>query len=485
MANRDIYKDIAKRSNGNIYIGVVGPVRTGKSTFIARFMENLVIPNLADGKKSVAVDEMPQSATGRTIMTTEPKFVPADGAVVAVGNATAKVRLVDCVGYMVDGATGLTENDKPRLVKTPWQKEPMPFEQAAEYGTDKVVGEHSTIAVVVTTDGSFTDIPRAAYIPAEDKVISKLKSVNKPFIVLFNCMEPTSKAARSECEKIEEKHGVKTIAVNVDKLDKNGLSGILSEILYEFPLKKLSISLPDFLVGLSAKSKIIGEILEKTREAGEKLDTMRSVAALEQAFDGFEGINIEQTALDMASGEAEIKFGADESLFYRVISDETGESVENRSDLLKFLRGVYGAGVSYERLRGGVESSLKEGYGVVAPELKAVKTAEPRLVKKSGGSYSVKIRAEGDSMHIIGAKVCVDVDVVTGSKSQCEAFLNQLSESEDFMQTEVFGRPLYSLIGGELNAKCLSLNENLKGRVRRILTKAVNEGKNNLICILI
>lgn len=485
MAINDIYKDIAGRSGGNIYIGVVGPVRTGKSTFVTKVMENLVLKNIEKSKKTEARDEMPQSGSGKTVTTTEPKFIPADGVNVKFGDATAKVRIVDCVGYMVDGALGFTEDGEKRMVKTPWQKEEMPFEQAAEYGTDKVMKEYSTIGVVVTTDGSFTEIPREGYVAAEDKVIEKMKSLDKPFVVVFNTTEPNSKKTLALCADIEKKHGVNVIATDVMKLDAEKISGILREVLYEFPITKLSVKLPDFIEGLPKSSKIVKDITDKLREGSKALDNMRSVSLVKDAFAQIPGLNVEETRLDMASGSAKIILDAGEEVFYRVIRDETNENIEGRSGLINFLRKIYSSGKAFDKIKSGVEQAADEGYGVVAPQADEIMTEKPRLVKKAGGSYGVKIRAEGKTTHIVNTTVGVDVDIVTGSKTQCEDFLNMLDENEDYLKTEVFGRPLYALIGGEMNAKCLSVGGNLKGRVKRILTKAVNEGKNNLICILI
>ena len=485
MAINDIYKDIAGRLGGNIYIGVVGPVRTGKSTFVAKIMENLVLKNIEKSKKTVAIDEMPQSGSGKTVTTTEPKFIPADGVNVTLGDATAKVRIVDCVGYMVDGALGFTEDGEKRMVKTPWQNKPVPFEQAAEYGTDKVITEHSTIGVVVTTDGSFTEIPREKYVEAEDKVIEKLKSLDKPFVVVFNTTEPGSKKTAATCAEIEKKHGVNVVAADVMKLDTEKISGILKEVLYEFPITKLSVALPDFIEELPKSSKIVKDIVDKLKEGGKTLTNMRSLSAVKDAFAEIPGLTVDETRLDTASGSVKITLAAGDELFYRVIRDETEENIEDRASLINFLRKIYRSGKTFDKIKSGFEQAVEEGYGVVAPQVDEITTDKPRLVKKAGGSYGVKIRAEGKTTHIVNTTVGVDVDVVTGSKTQCEDFLGMLGENDDYLKTEVFGRPLYALIGGEMNAKCSSVGGNLKGRVKRILTKAVNEGKNNLICILI
>lgn len=485
MAINDIYKDIASRSGGNVYVGVVGPVRSGKSTFVTKVMEKLVLPNVDESKKNVAIDELPQSGSGKTITTTEPKFVPAEGVSVTVGNATARFRLVDCVGYGVNGALGLDEDGQPRKVKTPWNDEPMPLEEAAEYGTDKVINEHSTIGVVVTTDGSFSEIPRENYVDAERRVIEKLKKLNKPFIVVVNSAEPDSRLAVKIADEIEKNYGVKVFRTNVLTLDENEIADMLLEVLYEFPVRCVSVRLPDFLKGLPFESKIIGEIFSKLKEGGALLSNMRSVKEFEKTLSAISGVSVASTGIDTATGRADVELDGDEELFYRVVKDETGEDIDGRPALLGLLRRAFASGKKYEKISYGMEEAEAAGYGVVAPALCDVKTEKPRLVKKSGGSYCVKIRAEGESTHIINATVGVDADVVTGSKAQCEAFLSSLEESEDFMKAEVFGRPIYSLVGGELNAKCSSLNDALKGKVKRIVTKAVNEGKNNLICILL
>ena len=483
----DIYKDIALRTGGDIMIGVVGPVRSGKSTFIGKFMEKLVIPNIAGkNKRQIAVDELPQSAQGKTVMTTEPKFVPAEAVTVKLDKAQAKIRLIDCVGYMVDGAIGHEEDGKERLVKTPWQDEEMPFEKAAEYGTKKVIGEHSTIGVVVTCDGSFTDIPREAYIAAEERVVGELMALNKPFIVIFNTTAPDSEKVKKECAQLRKKYGVAVLPTDVTKLDKEGLADILEQVLFEFPMKVLNVDLPDWVTALPPDNEIIKNTIELIKQAAGKVDKMSSYKAVEEAFSlspYFDGA--EQVDLDMGEGGATVRFAAKPDLFYKVLSAECGEEIAGEFDTLNLTRSLKKAKEEYEKLKDALEKAYATGYGIVPTRIEQATVEKARIVKK-GGQYCVKMRVFADSLHLIQADVNCETEVISGSKEQCENFIAMLEgEGGEGLETKVFGTPVINMLEENLSRKCEGLNDNVKQKLKRTLNKAVNEKRNNLICLLI
>lgn len=483
----DIYRDIATRTGGEILIGVVGPVRSGKSTFITRFMNELVIPNITGkSKKSIATDELPQSAQGKTVMTTEPKFVPGEAVNVKLDKTQVKIRLIDCVGYMIDGAMGHEEDGAPRMVKTPWSEEMMPFEKAGEYGTHKVIAEHSTIGIVVTSDGSFTDIDRGAYKRAEERVVDELKSLNKPFIVLFNTSDPTSDKVKDTCRDLQNKYGVAVVATKVTELDKNGIEGIFEKVLMEFPLKVVNIDLPRWVQALPADNDIITRAMSCVRERVDKIAKMASYRQFEKAFDGTElfgsAVNVD---LDMAEGGATLSFEAERGLFYKVLADECGKDLVDEFGLLSYVRELKSAKDGYDKIKSALDCSLATGYGIVPASLDEATVEKPVVVKKNG-QYCVKIHVGAESLHFIKAEVHTDVDVISGSKEQCDGFAENLSAEEGGgLETEVFGRTVRSTLEENLAVKCGALSENVKQKLKRTVNKAVNERKNNLICILI
>ena len=483
----DIYKDISQRTNGEILIGVVGPVRSGKSTFITKFMEELVIPNIAGkSKKQIAVDELPQSAQGKTVMTTEPKFVPGEAVTVKLDKAQAKVRLIDCVGYMVDGALGHEENGQPRLVKTPWQEEEMPFEKASEYGTQKVISEHSTIGIVVTTDGSFSELDRSGYVKAEERVVKELKSLNKPFIVLFNTVNEASSEARKTCLELEQKYGVAVLPTNVTKLNKNSISEIFEMVLLEFPMRMLDVNLPKWMQALSSDNEVIASVMSDVSKAAESIDKMSSYKLLESVFlknNEFE--NEVEVNLDTAVGRAEISVHAKPELFYKTLSKECSEDLSDEFALFGYVRSLIEAKENYSKLKSALDCSNATGYGIVTACVKDANVNEPKVVKKNG-RYCVKIKVEANSLHLINADVLTDVEVVSGSKEQCEDFVNMISgENGKGLETEVFGKPISSILEEKLSASSVSLSDNVKHKLKRTINKAVNEKKSNLICVLL
>lgn len=479
----DIYGDIAQRTGGDIYIGVVGPVRTGKSTFITKFMEELVIPNMETDKKTVAVDEMPQSASGKTVMTTEPKFVPSESVLVKVNGKNAKVRLIDCVGYMVDGALGGDENGEVRLVSTPWQEAPMPFEKSAEYGTKKVIKEHSTIGVVVTADGSFTDIKREAYIKKEEEVINELKSINKPFIVLFNTTKPSDNDTKKQCEELQTKYSVSVIPVDVLKLDKEGIQKILLKLLEEFPMKVLNVDIPDWMKALPLDGDILSSTISKIKTATEKVSKMKDCRFLEEIFDDSEFFEpIEEVKADMATGKALLNCTPKGGVFFKALSETADEEILDEMALINYVKESSVAKKNYSKIKDAFTTAENDGYGIVEADFKSSTIEEPEVVKKSG-QYCVKMRVNSQSMHVIRADLTQEVEPVYGSKEQCENFLS-LMETEGYDAT-IFGRKLSDVVSENIQKKSVGFSDNLKVKLKRVVTKASNEKRTGIIYILL
>ena len=482
MQSYDIYQDIASRTGGDIYIGVVGPVRTGKSTFITKFMQEMVLPNMTAKKKVVAVDEMPQSASGKTIMTTEPKFVPSEAVSVKVGKKTAKVRLIDCVGYLVNGALGAFEDGVPRKVKTPWQDEPMDFSDAGEYGTRKVIKEHSTIGVVVTGDGSFTEIARVDYESAEDRVINELKSINKPFIVVFNTQKPDDEEVKHMAKSIEKRHDVTVVIKDVTKLEKADMEEILSKVLEQFPMRVFDLDIPKWLTLLDKGSPIITSLLETLTEATKNIETMKSCHSLEKIFDDNPYfLPVEDFEVDMATGRVYMKAKFKSGVFFDSLSSYCGETIEDERSLLEYMREFAQAKRGYNRLKSALECAETTGYGVVCADLTESTISEPEVVKKQGG-YCVRLKADAKSLHIISADVSAQVDPVFGTKEQCEDFIGQIEV--EGLNTKVFGRTLCDIVDDKLQSKSQGLKDGVKGKLKRVVSRAVNEEKNGLIYIL-
>ena len=483
----DIYEDIATRTAGDIYVGVVGPVRSGKSTLVKKLTEKLILPNISDkNKKKVALDETPQTAGGKAVMTTEPKFVPSEAVNVKIDKAKARIKLIDCVGYMVDGAFFGDEEGNPRMVKTPWSDEEMPFDKAAETGTQKVISEHSTIGVVVTCDGSFTDIKREAYEAAENRVINELKSLNKPFIVLFNVKDPSDNKAKKEAAAIEKKHGVTVVCVNVEELSDKNIEEILSGVLKEFPIRSYDIKLPKWIRALSPDSFIVKDVLALVKNAGEKIQKMKDVSYLEDAF--AESADFKKDAsveMDMAQGLATLEVDCNNGLFYKVLSEQAGEEMNDEFSIMNYVNTLTVAKREYERLKSALDCAESTGYGVTVPTEGDEDVGVAEVVRRGGG-YAVKIKAKARSLHIVRTDVFADVQLISGTKEQCDSFAMSVNdENGEGLKTEIFGKPVYKLVNEGISSKCGSVSENVKSKIKRTLNKAVNEKRSNLICILI
>ena len=488
MEDRKIYEDIALRTDGDIYVGVVGPVRTGKSTFIKRFMETLVIPAADESLRAVMTDELPQAAAGKTVMTTEPKFVPAKAAKITIAKgADAAVRLVDCVGFAVDGASGFEEDGAPRLVKTPWQEEPMPFEQAAALGTEKVIKEHSTIGVLVTTDGSITGLSREAYARAEERTVQELKALDKPFVILLNCIEPSLQTSLKNA--LEEKYGAPVVALNVEKMGEEDILELMKKALFEFPVMRIDVQIPKWLQTLSEDNVWVNELLNGVRQTATKIVKMRDCFALETLFDETANfLNPEEIRMDLGKGRAEITVQAKPELFYRVLSDTCGEGITDDLALMRYMQSVAGVKQEYDKIKDAFKSAESHGYGIVYPDETDYVLEKPQLVKKGAG-YGVQFRANAASYHIIKVKVTGQVSPIIGTKQQGEEFVGGTLKAyeegkEKVWETNIFGKSLRDLVGDELSGKSNAMPVELRKKMRRTVTKIVNEGKSKLLCLL-
>lgn len=488
MENYSVYEDMANRTGGDIYIGVVGPVRTGKSTFIKRFMQTLVIPAAKESERSVMIDELPQSANGKTVMTTEPKFVPSKAAKIMVAKgAEASVRLVDCVGYAVDGAVGFEEDGKPRRISTPWQDEPMPFEKAAELGTEKVIKEHSTIGVLVTTDGSVTEIDRKAYVSAEERTVVQLKELKKPFVIILNCKEPQkSEKLRAS---LEEKYAAPVVSVNVEKMEEAEIMQILQKVLLEFPVTRIDVQLPLWLQSLPEENFAITELLSAVKTSAPKIKKMRDLAMLEEMFDENAAFcNPVEMQMDLGCGSATFEIRPVPQLYYKVLSAECGEDLQDDVTLMRYVCELSAKKARCEKVENALEEAERTGYGIVEPTENDYALAKPQLVKRSAG-YGAQFKAKATGYHIVKIEVTGEVNPIIGTKQQGEEFIGQTVtayENDDgsVWDTNIFGKSLKMLVKDELSGKGNAMPLELRRKLRRVTTRIVNEGKNNLFCFL-
>lgn len=487
-----LYSDIAARTGGEIYIGVVGPVRTGKSTFIKKFMDTLVLPNIEnDAGRERAVDTLPQSAAGRTVMTTEPKFVPENAAHVTLGdNVHMNVRLIDCVGYIVPGAGGLMEDGNPRMVSTPWQNDPMPFEQAAEIGTRKVINEHSTIGILVTTDGSFGEIDRDAYLDAENRVATELAAQNKPFVIVLNSSNPQSEQAQNLALQMEETYGVPVALVSCLDLDETDIRHILSLVLLEFPVKEIRANVPSWVSGLSLDHPLRARIREGIAEIAENVWRIGQINELfEGASEDKFGTAIEVSSIDLGTGKARLKVSVPGKLFYKILGDEAGFEIEGEEELIRIIKDLSDAKRKYDKLSDALMQVEQTGYGIVTPSVEDLTLEEPEIVKQAGG-YGVKLRASAPSIHMIRADINAEVSPIVGSEKQSEDMVKfLLKEFEEdpakIWESNMFGKTLHELVGEGLNAKLAHMPVDARTKLADTLRRIINEGSNGLICILL
>ncbi len=491
MEKFDIYKDIAERTGGDIYIGVVGPVRTGKSTFIKRFMDLLVLPNISNTyTRERAKDELPQSASGKIIMTTEPKFVPNEAVEISLGDADVRVRMIDCVGYLVPDAEGHMDGDAPRMVHTPWSEEPMPFVEAAEMGTKKVITDHSTIGMVVTTDGSVTELPRENYIEAEERVVEELQELGKPFLILLNTATPYSEGTQSLRGELEEKYQVPVVAVNAAQLKAEDIRKILEQMLYQFPIRELRFFFPGWVETLEQghwlKQALIAALKTVMQKADKLADVADAIAELtEQDF-------LKKAYTDHilpGEGAADIALNFDDGLFYRILSETVNLPIDNDYALISTIRMLSETKQEYDKISAALNDVKRKGYGVVTPVFEEITLEKPEVFKQ-GSRYGIKLKAKGESIHLIKADVETEVSPIIGNEEQSREFIDHLiadyeQEPEKIWDLNIFGRTLSSMVSDGMQNKIYRMPEDAQMKLQETLQKIVNEGSGGLICIIL
>ncbi len=490
MAN--IYADIARRTNGDIYIGVVGPVRTGKSTFIKRFMEQLVIPNMeSDSRKIRATDELPQSAAGRTIMTTEPKFIPEEAVALTLEDHTRmRIRMIDCVGYILPSALGYIENDQPRMVRTPWFEEEVPFNMAAEVGTRKVIAEHSTIGLVVTTDGSITDLPRAEYAASEQRVIAELQELGKPFAVLLNCLHPDTTESKALAEDLVQQYQAPVIPVSCPDLDETDIREILTQLLREFPIREINVCMSQWMTSLEKGHWLRESVFDCIRQTAAEIHTIRDtdtfaadVATCPSIIEAY------IREIDMGCGLVTVQLVLDPSLFYQILGESTGLDIQGESDLLPILMRLCAIEKKYARIEPALQEVEATGYGIVMPEQSEMTLEEPEIIKQ-GGRYGVRLRASAPSIHMMRADIRTTVSPIVGTERQSEELIMYLLEGfeEDptkIWSSNIFGKSLHELVGEGLNNKLSKMPIEARLKLQETLQRIINEGCSGLICFIL
>lgn len=489
---RDIYSDIEKRTQGDIYIGIVGPVRTGKSTFVKRFMDSIVLPNMAsDFVRERAIDELPQSAAGRTIMTTEPKFIPEEAVQISLAeNSRLNVRLIDCVGYIVPSSLGYIEGEQPRMVKTPWFENEIPFNMAAEIGTRKVISEHSTIGLVITTDGSISDIPRYEYEEAEERVIDELRAINKPFVVLLNCIYPEAESARQLSLELSQRYQVPVVPVNCLELNETEIKEILKQVLFEFPIKELMLSLPSWFLSLESEDSLKRELYDCVQGQSKSLSCMRAAEDFCKKLCELDCIDEAAVSdIDLGSGCAKIEIKIPSSLFYFVLSNTTGVQIGTEQDLVNAFKSMVEIKKRYEQLETALREVEATGYGIVMPTIDELSLEEPEIVKQ-GGKYGVRLRASAPSIHMLKADIMTEVAPIVGSESQSEDLIKYLLQEFQenpvkIWESNIFGKSLHELVNEGLRSKLMHMPTEARIKLQETLQRVINEGCSGLICIIL
>ena len=492
MENLNIYQDIKSRTQGDIYIGVVGPVRTGKSTFIKRFMELLILPNIENNyKRERAIDELPQSAGGRTIMTTEPKFIPNEAVEVSLNdNVRLKTRLVDCVGYLVNNALGYMEEEMPRMVKTPWSEKEMPFETAAELGTKKVIVEHSTVGIVVTTDGSITDIPREDYVQAEERVIRELQEINKPFVILMNCNNPYDSYSINLANELSEKYGTSVIPINCLDLNLEDINNIFSKLLYEFSIERINVKFPSWINSLESTNTLKTTLFSKAKETFQNVRKIKDVKVEYSSFQDCEEVkrvNLEK--IDLGTGVVNVDVELKESLFYQMLTEITGMQINNEGELFSCISSFSKIKKEYDKMAYAIHEVNERGYGIVSPGIEDLILDEPEIVKQ-GQKYGVKLKAKAPSIHMMKIDTETEVSPIVGSEKQSEDLVKYLlsefeSDPKKIWESNIFGKSLHELVNEGLQNKLVRMPEDAQKKLRETLERIVNEGSGGLICIIL
>ena len=486
-----IYEDIARRTDGDIYLGVVGPVRTGKSTFIKRFMETQVIPNIDNVyRKERARDELPQSGSGRTVMTAEPKFVPEEAVEISLGDTTAGLRFIDCVGYMVPGVEGLYENGAERMVTTPWYDHEIPMTQAAEEGTRKVIAEHSTIGLVITTDGSFGEIPRENYVTAEERVIRELQDIGKPFAVVVNSAEPEGEGACALARSISEQYRVPCMALNCQELGEADVHAVMKSILYQFPLNELSLWLPSWAEALPEDSELKTTLYRMLLEAGEELNALQDAYGCMQTLASSELVSAARiSAAQPGSGTASAVIELEPSLYYKTISEQSGFEIRDDQDLMELLRSLGRLKTEYDHVHEALEQARETGYGIIMPGPEELELEEPKIISR-GGRYSVRLKASAPAIHLFRTQVETEVSPAVGGEKASEQIVSFLLQGFDgdinrIWESNIFGKSLYDIAEEGLTAKLQRMPPNIRARLRNTIQKLVNDGGYSLICIVL
>ena len=492
MAKHSIYEDIAARTGGDIYIGVVGPVRSGKSSFIKRFMESLVLPNIGEGySRERARDEMPQSAAGKTVMTTEPKFIPDEAVPIRLdGSATLRVKMIDCVGYIVPEALGTIENGQPRMVRTPWSDEPMPFIQAAEMGTHKVITEHATIGMLVTTDGSIGEISRESYVEAEERVVRELKALGKPFAMILNSARPESDAAIALAYELEAKYGVPVALVSCLDLDAEDIRHILELVLHEFPVAEVRVRLPEWTTALEPTHPIHASLIAQLRRSADRVHKIGDIPDAFADFSDNEYVrNVSVDEVDLGSGCAYVRLHMADGLYYRVISELSGFDIMGEQELIELLRELSAMKTAYDKVAVALRDCDEKGYGIVMPDVEDMHLDDPEIVRQSGG-YGVKLRASASSVHMIRANIEAEINPIVGTEQQSEDLVRyMLHEFEEdparIWESNMFGKSLYELVNESIHSKLEHMPEASRAKLSETLERIINEGSGGLICILL
>jgi len=493
MNQNTLYRDIAGRCGGDIYIGVVGPVRTGKSTFIKRFMELAVLPNMSDEyRRERTIDELPISGAGRTIMTTQPKFVPDEAVMVNLReNAATKVRLVDCVGYLVPGVLGLDDEDGgARMVRTPWHDQDIPFEEAAQIGTRKVIEDHATIGIVVTTDGSIVDMPRSAYEEAEARVVSELKALGKPFVMVLNAVSPNAAQTGDLAEDLSRRYDVPVVAMNVLNMRQEDIDRVLEALLFEFPLREIRIAAPSWLTGLDDEHWLGSSIMQSISAAAQNMSRVKDEDMLVRALNENEFTDHAQVvATNLNDGTSNVRLEVADGLFYRVLGETCGENIEGEEHLFSLMRELVSAKKEYDRVRDALQSVRTTGYGMVAPSMDELQLQEPQLVKQ-GSRFGVKLRASAPSLHMIRVDIQTEVSPIVGTEKQSEELVQYLlsafeGDKQGIWSTQIFGKSLDDLVREGLSTKLSRMPEDVQMKIQESLQKIINEGSGGMICILL
>jgi stage IV sporulation protein A len=490
MANTGIYQNIATRTGGEIYLGVVGPVRTGKSTFIKRFMDLMVLPRMEDSAaRNRTVDELPQSAQGKTIMTTEPKFIPKDAVTILLEeDVPASVKLIDCVGFLVDGVSGHMEDGSQRMVKTPWYDYEIPFAKAAMIGTEKVIREHATIGIVVTTDGSFTDIPRENYVPAEEKTVEELKKIGKPFVLLLNTPKPYSSDSQNLAKQLQEKYQVAVLPVNCEQLKVEDIQKILQTVLYEFPVSRIEFYLPKWVEMLDAEHKVKSAAIAEARKIMDATGQIKDVAG--NVFSPFseEIADLRMEQMDLATGVVKVRMDVDESYYYENMSELAGVPIRGEYELITLVRDLAGNRKKYEQVSEAMERVQSTGYGVVSPSMKDIVIEEPVLIKH-GNKFGVKVKASSPSIHMIRANIETEIAPIIGSEEQANDLISYIKENQDtaegLWKTNIFGKSIGELVEDGIQRKITMMDDESQLKLQDTLQKIVNDSNGGLVCIII